>query len=581
MTGPARTVALIAVLAALVLSATPATASAGVGGTVCSLTGWVSGLAAKLCTVATHAGRVLNAGKKLAGGHVGGAIGALTGSASKTVARAAGVAAIAAGVIGGAQEALKLTVKAVGDSTNPDLGAVWFSASYWRMAAVAALLTVPFLFAAAIQAMLRSDVTLLLRSAFGYLPLGMLAVGVAAPLTGLLLAGSDEMSTIVSSASGHAGASFLDHVGALGGVVSALSGTVFVSFFIALFTIAAAITLWLELLIRQAAVYVIVLMLPLFFAAMVWPARRIWAARAVELLVALILSKFAIVAVLGLGGAALGHALLPGIGSFLAGTTLVLLAAFSPWAMLRLLPLHELAGAAVGGLRPHTAQPPQAADSRTHGATDATEGATSAAAGSDDADPDVASEDVAARLPARLRAFTRRDRAGESAPEAGDPAGPDGGWSGRDGDGGGDGAAGAEAAAWRRPTVRADAASPCRSQRARGRCAMTRRRTPDCPDAAAADDAAAEHPAAPIVAAETDAFGPTERRGELPEVFRSMSLDGAVMQLDQPLLDDGGPPPPVHGRLLAPGHDDGPAPPRLEPPRPEPPVRPEPGDEPA
>ena len=65
--------------------------------------------------------------------------------------------------------------------------------------------------------------------------------------------------------------------------------------------------LWIELLIREAAVYVIVLMLPLFFAAMVWPARRVWAVRAVEMLVALILSKFAIVAVLSLGGAALGH----------------------------------------------------------------------------------------------------------------------------------------------------------------------------------------------------------------------------------------------------------------------------------
>ena len=58
---------------------------------------------------------------------------------------------------------------------------------------------------------------------------------------------------------------------------------------------------------REAAVYVIVLMLPLAFAALVWPARRVWAVRAVELLVALILSKFAIVAVLALGGAALGQ----------------------------------------------------------------------------------------------------------------------------------------------------------------------------------------------------------------------------------------------------------------------------------
>ena len=81
--------------------------------------------------------------------------------------------------------------------------------------------------------------------------------------------------------------------------------------------IAAAFALWIELLMREAAVYVIVLMLPLAFAAMVWPARRIWAVRAVELLVALILSKFAIVAVLALGGAAIsvsaGHSSSTGI----------------------------------------------------------------------------------------------------------------------------------------------------------------------------------------------------------------------------------------------------------------------------
>jgi hypothetical protein len=540
MSGPVRTAALIAVTAALVLSATPATASAGVGGTVCSLTGLVSGLIGKACTVATHAGRVIQAGKKLAGGHVGGAIGALTGSASKTVARAAGVAAIAAGVVSGAQLALKLTVTAVGGSTNPDLGAVWFSASYWRMAAVAALLTVPFLFAAAIQAMLRSDLTLLLRAAFGYLPLGMLAVAVAAPVTGLLLAGSDEMSALVSSASGHAGARFLDHVGALGGVVSALSGTVFVSFFIALFTIAAAITLWLELLIRQAAVYVIVLMLPLFFAAMVWPARRIWAARAVELLVALILSKFAIVAVLGLGGAALGHALIPGLGSFLAGTTLVLLAAFSPWAMLRLLPLHELAGAAVGGLRPHGTVPPQSADSRAQGATDATENATSRGGAADDAaaaGQDVASEDVAARLPARLRAFTGRGLPNTGAPETNGSAGPHdampdpgGGperWPDQDG-----------------------ASSP----------------TP-----AGATPAGAEHPADPLPAPEADAFGPTARDGELPDAIRSMSFDRAVLELDRPPFEDGGlspeaGPAPDPGPPPEAGPPQDPGPPPLAPP---------------
>ena len=151
---------------------------------------------------------------------------------------------------------------------------------------------------------------------------------------------------------------------------------------------------------------------------MVWPARRIWAARAVELLVALILSKFAIVAVLGLGGAALGHAFIPGIGSFLAGTTLVLLAAFSPWAMLRLLPLHELAGAAAGGLRPHAMHPSQAADSRAQEATDATEDVASRAGGRPGRDERGRGGTACRRGCSRSRATTRdrgRGRAGRRA----------------------------------------------------------------------------------------------------------------------------------------------------------------------
>jgi hypothetical protein len=387
-----RRPALIAAVVMLGLCVAAPPASADVGGTLCSLAGWFSGVAGKVCGVARHAGGVIGAGKKLAGGHVGGAIGALTGGgAAKTLARAAGLAAVAAAVVAGAQYALNETGKLVSSATTPDLRAPWFSAYYWRMAAVSVLLTLPFLFAAAIQAMLRSDITLLARSAFGYLPLGLLAVGIATPIGALLLVGSDEMSGIVSSAGGHGATAILERSVGVGAVAGA-TGSLFVAFFVALFTVAAAVTLWLELLIREAAVYVIVLMLPLFFAAMVWPARRIWAVRAVELLVALILSKFAIVAVLSLGGAALGHTLVPGLQSLFAGTALVLLAAFSPWAMLRLLPLHELAGAAVGGLGPAMAQPAAAAEERAHPVADH-------------------SEDLAARLPARLSLMQRNPEA--------------------------------------------------------------------------------------------------------------------------------------------------------------------------
>ena len=131
---------------------------------------------------------------------------------------------------------------------------------------------------------------------------------------------------------------------AAAGLLSLLHRTAFLAFVVGLLTVAGAVVLWVELLMREAAVYVIVLMLPLAFAAMVWPARRVWAIRAVELLVALILSKFAIVAVLSLGGAALGHTLRQRGHGTLAGFVLVCWRSFAPWALLRLLPLTELAG---------------------------------------------------------------------------------------------------------------------------------------------------------------------------------------------------------------------------------------------
>ena len=326
--------------------ATSAPVSAATSGGACSLTGLVPARGSHC----PDSGRLrrqawaipfpnpVHIVKKVVGGSVSHAI--------KSVA----LAAILGWVASGAESALKETAKVIDDTTSPQLSSSWFSASYWRVAGIAALLTVPFLCAAAIHALVRSDLGLLTRAAFGYLPLSLLAVGIASQLTMLLLAATDEMSSIVASASLHADGVFLSTTSVRAVAQSVATGDPFVTFLAAVITVAATLTLWLELLVRNAAVYVIVLMLPLFFAAMVWPARRTLAIRAIETLIALILSKFAIVAVLSLGGAALGHSTTPGAASVLTGGTLVLLAAFTPWALLRMLPLHEVASAAAGGL---------------------------------------------------------------------------------------------------------------------------------------------------------------------------------------------------------------------------------------
>jgi hypothetical protein len=291
-----------------------------------------------------------------AAGAINGLSGTLCGTAGGD-ALTSGVTSIALSamssfVLGGAGGVLHDTAALLGRTTAPQLQTTWFSSTYWRMAEVATLLTLPFLFAAAVQALMRSDLALLARAALGYLPLAMLAIAIAAPLTALLLAASDELCTFVSAAAGNQSAHFLNQATLYLSAVSAGLGSPGLVFFVGLFLMAATFVLWVELLMRMAAVYVIVLMLPLAFAVLVWPARRVWAVRAVELLVALILSKFAIVSVLSLGGAAISASLgSASVTSLMAGAVLCMLAAFSPWALMRLIPLAELAGGAAGSLQ--------------------------------------------------------------------------------------------------------------------------------------------------------------------------------------------------------------------------------------
>ncbi|MGZ4253917.1 MAG: hypothetical protein ACXVR2_11775 [Solirubrobacteraceae bacterium] len=351
---------IVVVLATMALAAgsaaSPATAAKPPVKKVCASTRLASGAVGRACGPTSNGDPRVKVGRNLVGAGVGGAAQAVLDTGVGAAASSAIAVGIGAWTLGGAKFALRETAVVLGDTSSPQLGSTWFSSTYWRVAGIAVLLTLPFLFAAAVHALLRSDLALLLRAAFGYLPLAMLAVSIAAPVTMLLLAASDQLSAIVSSATGNASNRFVSFsVGSLGELTVAAGPLM--AFFLCLFVVAGAVVLWIELLMREAAVYVIVLMLPLAFAGMVWPARRVWAIRAVELLVALVMSKFAIVAVLSLGGAALvsgTSAASHSVTAALAGAVLLIMGAFTPWALLRLLPLAEIASSAAGSLSRET-----------------------------------------------------------------------------------------------------------------------------------------------------------------------------------------------------------------------------------
>jgi hypothetical protein len=244
-------------------------------------------------------------------------------------------------------------------TTSPDLTASWFEGQYGAMVAVAGALALLMLMLAVIQSLVRQDIGLLLRAAFGYLPMAFILAGVAIAGAGLLVAITDDISSAVVSGLGtEQSNSLLQTVGdAYKSALDESSGIPLFGVFLGAIILAiGAFVLWLELIIRDAAIYVCVFFLPLTFVAMIWPATSRWARRLVELLVAIILAKFVIVAILSLASAAITNTnVVNGDGNtferMIAGAALLVLAAWSPFALMRLIPMMEGAAASVVGQR--------------------------------------------------------------------------------------------------------------------------------------------------------------------------------------------------------------------------------------
>jgi hypothetical protein len=239
-------------------------------------------------------------------------------------------------------------------TASPDVTAEWFRGQYRSMLSVAGVLALPMLLLAAIQALIRQDLWVLLRSAFGYLPMAFILAGAAIVGTDLLISITDDLSAMVTASLGDGSDNLLESVGqAYSGAIEDDSAEVVPLFGVFLGAIILAIgafVLWLEMVIRDAAIYIAVFFLPLTFIAMIWPATSRYAKRLVEFLIAVILAKFVIVAIIGLASAALTNAISAEGQVFermIAGAALLVLAAWSPFALLRLIPMMEIAAASV------------------------------------------------------------------------------------------------------------------------------------------------------------------------------------------------------------------------------------------
>ncbi|MFA9432823.1 hypothetical protein [Egicoccus sp. AB-alg2] len=271
-------------------------------------------------------------------------------------------------VVEGAGWLLEQVASFLDTSTRPQLTSSWFERAYQDMAVVAVFGLLPFLLLAIVQGVVRQDPGMLLRATFGYVPLAAIGTAAGVVVVDLLVQLTDELTAWVGRSLGSDLAGFSTGMGeslaslpaGMGGPVAGLAALLaagVVAF--------AAFAIWLELLLRQAAIYVAVLFLPLGFMAMVWPATAHWLRRLVQGLVAIILSKFVIVAAMALAAVALGEPASEvaadgdsgGFGVVLAGASMLALAALAPYVLLRLIPVFEagLSGDLEGTYRRPTA----------------------------------------------------------------------------------------------------------------------------------------------------------------------------------------------------------------------------------
>ena len=231
----------------------------------------------------------------------------------------------------------------------------WFSRIYFRMEAIAVFLMLPLLLLAILQAVLRGSVMMAISSASLYPALAILLTGGAVTVTQALMAVTDSLTGfMLHGYEGQVGAMLAGLVAALGAGAAGTAftgGASFAAVMAGLVALLSVVAIVVELLVRQALIYVVVLFLPVAFAGLIWEVTRSWSRRLVEILLAVILAKLVVVSVLVLAAAAATSPLgggpfdagAPPLTTLLMGLLVLAVAALSPPTLLALLPSLEVA----------------------------------------------------------------------------------------------------------------------------------------------------------------------------------------------------------------------------------------------
>jgi type IV secretion system protein TrbL len=237
--------------------------------------------------------------------------------------------------------------------TRPDLSVGWWVEKYNLMLALAAVVAAATLILALVDDAAKGSPEGLARAILADVPVAGLVGGIgplviqylvdlADWLNGRLLQdlGVDSAKTLSSSAEWFAAFSSTTASPATPAVAALIA---------ALITILAGFVIFLELMLRANAIYLIAALIPVLYAVRIWPAAKTVVRRTTEVLVAVVFVQPVVGLAVAMGAAAsatldgVGDSSFQEFGTAIAGATMLLLAALSPWAFIALLPALESA----------------------------------------------------------------------------------------------------------------------------------------------------------------------------------------------------------------------------------------------
>ena len=243
-------------------------------------------------------------------------------------------------MIGAASQVTGFIAKAMAQTTTPELESAWFEGQFAPMADLGAALALLVALVALGSAAIRRSPELLAATLSGIARAGI-GTGLVVAMTVMGLSLADQVSGAVLSDSTSGFWKTVAHAWGTSGFGG--FGSSALAMLIALVEVLAAVFVWLELVVRGAAIYLAVLFFPAALAAAIWPALSSWPGRLGRLLTLFVLLKPVALIVLSFAGSAAAAGLSFGagvqgsVGTILAACVIFVLAAFAPWALMYLI----------------------------------------------------------------------------------------------------------------------------------------------------------------------------------------------------------------------------------------------------